>query len=224
MADKPPAQPGQKKNELMRALVDLVILALLLTGAASGGYYWGIHERLAPVTAVPAGTPGALPPPAQAMPAPVPVDVAITADATPDSNADSKPEIKPAGSKAKKAAGKSDQDRTKYWISSSGADYTGYSVTVKVNQTPVDNFFGPGKNIDITRYVKAGDNAVTFEAKALGDQYNKHPGEEGAELVLQLVSGPFLQENFGSSDVLLTYRRNAAESQDFNDTMHFKAD
>jgi hypothetical protein len=71
--------------------------------------------------------------------------------------------------------------------------------------------------------VKSGDNAVTFEAKSLGEQYNKHDGDAKSILTLQLVKGSHVQDEFKSSDVLVTYKRNATESEDFNDTEHFSA-
>lgn len=207
MTQKPSLQGvKQKGNELVKAMLDLLILGLLLGAAGFGGYFWGIHERLAPIQDVPPGTEHALPPSAVSA-APV------------------KTESKPAEAKADdsatdKAAPKS---KAKYWITSSGVDYTGYSITVKVNDTPVDNFFGPGKSVDVTRFVNQGDNEVNFEAKSLGEQYNKHKGDAASILTVQLVSGPHIQENFKSSDVVLSYKRNAAEMEDFNDTKHFTA-
>ena len=124
-----------------------------------------------------------------------------------------KPTTKPASAKPKASR--------KYWLSSSGVEYIGYSITVKVNGTAVDNFFGPGKNVDITRLVKKGTNTVVFDAKELGEQYNKHAGDDKAVLSVKIVSGPYIQENFSSKDVLLSYARNAAESETFNDTKTF---
>ena len=124
---------------------------------------------------------------------------------------------------AKAAAGK--EGKLKYWIVSSGSDYIGYSITVSVNGTAVDSFFGPGKCIDLTRYVRAGENTVSFDCKLLGDKYNKHKGDERSALTLALVSGAhIIPDNFKKSDVVLTYKRNASESEEFNDTEHFSRD
>lgn len=203
MSQQTTVQAAKKKGgELVKALLDLVILALLLAGAGFGGYFWGLHERLAPIQEVPPGTVGALPSSAVA---------AAPAVQTRPASADS----------AVSAPAKS--GKMKYWISSSGEEYIGYSITAKVNGNAVDSFFGPGKNVDVTRYVKSGDNAVTFEAKALGDQYNKHDGDAKSILTLNLVKGSHVQEEFKPSDVLITYKRNATESEDFNDTEHFTA-
>lgn len=209
MTDKPVVQAvKQKGNELVKAMLDLLILALLMGGSGFGGYFLGIHERLAPVQSVPPGTANALPPASASSAPPAAVKKDAKAGDSPVESAD----------KAKAANAK-----VKYWISSSGVDYTGYSITVKINDTPVDNFFGPGKNVDITRFVKEGDNEVTFESKALGAQYNKHPGDAASILTVQLVSGPHVQENYEPSAVVLSYARNASESDDVNDTKHFIA-
>jgi hypothetical protein len=194
-----------KAKELWRALVDLVVLAVLLVGTSFGGYYFGIHEKLAPVQNVPPGTAGALPPPIEPKPAEKPSQTSTA---------------------AKGSGGGQDtpNGKVKYWIASSGADYTGNSITVKVNDTPVDNFFGPGKIVDISRYVKSGDNTVVFDAKALGDGYNKHAGDAKARLVVQVVSGPSVRDDFKASDVLLSYSRDATQNADGSDSLHFTGD
>ncbi len=208
MSQQTTVQAAKKKGgELVKALLDLVILVLLLAGAGFGGYFWGLHERLAPIQEVPPGTVGALPPSAAAA------TQAPVKTVTESKSASADP-IAPAAAKVSK---------TKYWISSSGEEYIGYSITAKVNGNAVDSFFGPGKNVDVTRYIKSGDNAVTFEAKALGEQYNKHNDDAKSILTLQVVKGSHVQEEFKPSDVLVTYKRNAAESEDFNDTEHFNA-
>ncbi len=216
MTQKPVTQAAKTKgNDFVKAMLDLLILALLVGGAGFGGYFLGIHERLAPVQNVPPGTANAIPPPiAPTLPAKV-EENAPAPKPNRDADKTAADEQQPVKSGAKSPL--------KYWISSSGADYTGYSITVKINDTPVDNFFGPGKNVDITRFVKKGDNEVNFECKALGEQYNKHPGDAASELVVQLVAGPHVQDDFKAAAVVLTYKRNASESEDINETKHFAA-
>ena len=212
--DKLSSQSSRKPFNVLGALSDLLILALLVGGAGFGGYFLGIQQRLAPVVAVPPGTAGALPAQSASSPLTPALPPAKTSEsATAGSNQNTV--------SGKASAGEKQTSKTKYWLSSSGDDYTGYSVTVSVNGTAIDNFFGPGKNVDVTRHVVAGDNTVLFEAKALGDQYNKHKGDEQAILTVQLVSGPQLREDFKPTDVLLGFSRNAAENQDFKDTQHF---
>ncbi len=210
MSQQPALQAAKKKGqEFVKAMLDLVILTLLLAGAGFGGYFWGLHERLAPIQEVPPGTVGALPSSAVAA---VPVKTV-----TEPKTAVSEPATQAQASTPAKSG------KIKYWLASSGEEYIGYSITAKVNGNAVDSFFGPGKNVDVTRFVKSGDNQVSFEAKALGDQYNKHDGDAKSILTVQLVKGPHVQDDFKSSDVLVTYKRNATESEDFNDTEHFAA-
>ena len=87
----------------------------------------------------------------------------------------------------------------------------------------VDNFYGPGKLLDITRYVKKGENSVEFEAKQLGADYNKHEGDSKAALVLKVVGGSRVVQDFKPADVVLSYARNAAEEESFDNTLHFTA-
>lgn len=200
-------QAGKSKAGLfLRAIADLVIIGLLITGAAFGGYFWGTHQRLAPIADVPPGTPGAI------SPAGLPPPVSHSGSGGQASNS------------VTDAGGSQPQRRQKYWISSSGSDYIGYSITVKVNDTPVDSFFGPGKTVNITHLVKPGSNTVAFEAKALGSDYNKHSGDAASVLTVQVVGGPTVQENFKQSDVLATYSRNAEDSGDNSESAHFSGD
>lgn len=111
--------------------------------------------------------------------------------------------------------------KVKYWLTSSGADYCGYSITVQVNGQSVDSFFGPDKLVDITRLVRKGQNTLQMEAKYLGEQYNKHPGDKNYKLTIKLVKGPHVQDDYQAKDVLTSYTRNAGETQDVNDTLEF---
>ncbi len=214
----PPSKGTTKVGGFLRALGDLVILVLLLVAAGAGGYLWGIHQQLAPVEKVAPGTPGATATGLSPLPPPK-TDTAAkkeSSEAKPEKTEKTKSTSTEAA--AEEPAGKS---ATKYWISSSGADYTGYSVTVKVNDSAVDNFFGPGKNVDVTRLVKNGENTVVFDAKELGEQYNKHVGDAKSILTVQLVKGPHVSDSFKKSDVLLSYSRTAAQTEDDSNTLNF---
>ena len=201
----------------MRVMTDLLIIVLLITGAGFGGYFWGTHQQLAPVLKVAMGTPGALPPPLIS-----PVSATNTAAGDKKPAATSTPaEAAPAPAAESKPA---TQGKAKYWITSSGHDYIGYSITVKVNGTPVDSFFGPGKIVDVTSLVKPGDNTLECEAKQMGEQYNKHTGEAQYKLVLQLVSGEHISDSYPKSAILRTYERSAADTDDKTDTLHFAGD
>lgn len=217
MTQKP---PSQKDNSIVRAFIDLLVVGLLMVGSGFGGYYWGVHQKMAPVKTVVPGTPGALPPPANAADphtaAQAPTSTAVVAK--------QKSEDPPAASVSENGSKKEKKGKIKYWISSSGSDYVGYNITVRVNGEAVDSFFGPGKNVDVSRFVKHGDNTVSFDAKALGEQYNKHTGDAAAVLTVQIVKGPHVQDEYKPSDVLVTYKRTAVENQDFNDSMQFTGD
>lgn len=119
---------------------------------------------------------------------------------------------------AKKAALKK-----KYWVASSGNDYIGSSITVVVNGQPVDNFFGPGKLVDVSRFVKKGSNQITFDSKVLDDDYNQHLGNDKFDLTLKLVSGASVREDFDPNSVLLTFKRTAADMDDGSNTLDFTA-
>jgi hypothetical protein len=228
MTQKATTTAGKKGNSFVRALVDLFILVLLLAGAGAFGYWFGTQQRMAPVELVPPGTAGAksadgapAPAPAAKEPAAVaPVTSRSTASAS-DSQESPEPAAAPAPKPSKPAKG---HGKLKYWLMSTGSDYVGYSITVSVNGTSVDNFFGPGKTVDITRLVKKGTNDIAFDAQALEEKYNQHKGDQNYKLTVVLVGSPSVSENYKPDEVLLTYRRTAADSQNFNDTMHFVAE
>jgi hypothetical protein len=212
------------KVNVLGGISDFIILILLLAGAGFGGYYYGTHQQMAPVEKVPPGRPGAITA-TPAAPRVIPTAAVSTAtspaSAPPASTAETAQSTPSAAPTSPASDSKQKSKPLKYWLASSGEDYTGYSITVSVNGNVVDNFFGPGKNVDVTRHVKAGDNTVLFDAKALGEQYNKHKGDAKADLTVELVCGPHIQDNYKKSDVLLSYTRNSAEDEDFSDTKHF---
>jgi hypothetical protein len=232
-----PTGTGKKGAGFLRALGDLCILGLLLTAAGGGGYFWGLHQQLAPVEKVGPGTPGAVQP-AGSSSLPPPKNEQSTSKKESKETKESK-ESKESGEIGTTKSTKSDSSDSadssssgdegsnkhaakKYWLTSSGADYVGYSITVKVNGNPVDSFFGPGKIVDVTQLVKAGDNVVTCDSKNLGDQYNKHIGDGSSVLTLQLVAAPHMTDTFKKSDVVLSYKRSATDSESSTDTFHFK--
>lgn len=204
-----------KGGTIVRAFIDLIILALLVCGAGFGGYWYGMHERLAPVHDVPPGTAAALPPSVVTPPSGTSTATSTSSGPSSATNPTSTPA--PVSSTARKG-------KRKYWVVSSGTDYTGYSIVVSVNGSAVDSFFGPGKSVDVTRFVKPGqENEVKFEEKALGEKYNKHPGDESAELKVRVVHGPQITEDFKPEDVLITVTRNASESESVDETKQFEA-
>jgi hypothetical protein len=203
---------GGKGNEIMRALLDLVVVVLLLIASGFGGYWYGLSQRLAPVQNVPPGTPGALPAPIAALVAAVnPQGTATNASQSSTATTTTASTSKPVTKK-------------KYWVTSSGTEYIGSAITVKVNDATIDMFYGPGKLVNVTDKIRSGQNTVTFETKVLGSEYNKHKGDSDAVLTVQLVNGPQVQDNFKPSDVVVTYKRSATDSESSTESMHFTGD
>ena len=231
-------KPKAKGPNVVGALTDFLILVLMIGGAGFGGYFFGTTQRLAPVKLVAPGTPGAVSPekaemtPVNTVPAAASskaaaastaaTPTAATTPATPTTTSThTSTNTSTNTSHTGSATPAANTEKKKYWLVSSGSEYVGYAPTVNVNGKDVDNFFGPGKTQNITKLVKEGENSITFNAKHLEAGYNKHKGDASAELIIQLVSGPFVTDEFSASDVLLTYKRNAAETDNFNDTKHF---
>ena len=215
MTQKP--APPLKKQTLKGALFDLLVLVLMLCAAGFGGYFYGTHQKMAIVDLVPPGTTGA-----REMvnnSASNSNSTANTDKPSGSSKSTAQADDKPAHRDNAKKPGK-----LKYWLASSGDRFVGYQIAVTVNDTPVDNFFAPGKQVDITDLVKKGENNVVFQANQLEEKFNQHKGEAKYALTVQLVSGPALTENFKPGDVILTYRRTAADNQNFNDPMQFVAE
>lgn len=111
----------------------------------------------------------------------------------------------------------------RYWITSSGTEDVGYLVKVLLNGEQVDNFYQPGKIVEITNKVKSGKNDLEFEAKMLEEGFNKHKGDSSSAIELKVVCGTAYKEDFKGSDVLLTYKRTAADGQDYSDAKTFNS-
>lgn len=212
MTQKPKSAIASAGSGIMRAIGDLLLLLLMLGASGGAGYWFGTIQRMAPVQLVGAGTPGAVPT--------TPNTVAPKSGGGKPEETDEQPEETvtvtptPAPSSTKKHS-------KKFWIASSGSDYIGYSIKVTVNDQDVDNFFAPGKAVDITRLLKKGDNSITFNAQELEEKFNAHKGDDSKKLILNLVSGPVIQENYKPGDVVLSYQRNAAQTENDTQTMKF---
>src|ERR1700733_3679540 len=122
---------GKKGNTFLRAIGDLVILCLLLAGSGFGGYFWGTHQQLAPIQKVPPGTPGAISANGASSIFPSKSDQAKSDQSKSDSQSNSER----ASNSSDQSSSDKPHSKKKFWISSSGTDYTGYSITVKVNDT-----------------------------------------------------------------------------------------
>lgn len=207
------------KKTLVGAFFDFIIICLLLAGAGFGGYFWGTHQRLVPVMMVPPGTLGAK----------TAAEVGLAPDTATDKAAAAKPGDKATAPKAGEAAAAAPaaaahSGMTKYWLISSGSDYVGYNITVNVGSDPVDSFFGPDKIVDITKHIKPGQQvSIQFDAKQMGEQFNKYSGDATKELTIKLVKGPHVQETFSDKDVLMSFSRNAAQTESEQETKTFTA-
>ncbi|HEY9679890.1 MAG TPA: hypothetical protein V6C76_17940 [Drouetiella sp.] len=208
MTQKPSAkaQIAKAGNDVVKALADLVLLLLMLGAAGGAGYWFGTTQRMAPIQMVGPGTPGAMPAPN----AVTPTKAETKSEASHEERSD---DVQVAS--APKKHGK------KYWVESSGSDYIGYSIKVNVNDQDVDNFFAPGKAVDVTRLLKAGQNSITFNAQVLDEKFNAHKGDASKKLVVKLITGPAVQEDYKPSDVVLTYQRNAGQSESDTQTFTF---
>jgi hypothetical protein len=231
---KSAAVPGKKSTlqVIKGALVDLFVLALLLAAAGFGGYFWGTHQKLAVVDLVPPGTPGAREAVNQIGATKAPEDAAnVTASKATTASASSSGATKSTDSTADSgtssttsSAAKTPAKHTgklKYWVSSSGTRLIGYAIAVTVNGQPVDNFFAPGKQVDITDMIKKGKNSVDFDAKVLEDKFNQHKGDDSAVMTVSIDCGPAISENVKPADVLVSYKRNAAETENYTDQKSF---
>lgn len=169
----------------------ILILVLLLVGAGAGGYFFATQQKFAPIKTVTSGTPGAI---AQQE------AQAATSVSTPL-----------FGSTVK----------NKYWISSRGNYRVGYAITVFVNGQRAGQFSEPDRKLEISRFVKPGENQITFVAKHLPDGMIENKGASYRWLTLEVKSGNSLQSFSHDVSTLLSYKRTAAEDSDYNDQLSF---
>ncbi len=114
----------------------------------------------------------------------------------------------------------SSQLKKKYWLHSYGYDHVGFSITVLVNGQEAGQFFSDNKDVDVTKFVKPGENSIQFKAKLLPSGMREHAGESGYYLTLYLYSGNVVGQANGKEE-LLKYTRHANEFEDHDDTMTF---
>lgn len=110
--------------------------------------------------------------------------------------------------------------KKKYWLYSYGNDHVGYNITVSINGQRAGQFNTDGREVDVTRFVKPGDNTINFDAAVLPDGMREHAGNSSYALTIHLYSGNVVGQSAGR-DEILKYSRNAAEFDPHNDTMSF---
>lgn len=107
-----------------------------------------------------------------------------------------------------------------YWIHTKGWDRAGYAIKVFINDQPVGTFSTQDRLDDVTKYVKAGDNKIRFQAKAL-PQGNRND-YTGAYLTITLNQGSkFSSKGYKDAQTLVEYTRKVSETDDFDDNMDF---
>ncbi|MBI4533303.1 MAG: hypothetical protein HY711_05080 [Candidatus Melainabacteria bacterium] len=176
---------------VMATAKGMLILILLIVLAGAGGYFFGTYQKFAPVQGVPPGTVGAIS----------------------DSSS--------LGGQTPLTMSTPGRLKNQYWIQSKGDQHVGYSIAVFVNGKLVDKFFTPNKTVDISNMVKPGENQVTFQSKLLPAGMREHSGNSAYSLSLDFVSAKTIRPNYTQSDVLLSYKRTAADFEDYNDEMSF---
>jgi hypothetical protein len=110
--------------------------------------------------------------------------------------------------------------KKKYWLYSYGSDHVGYNITVSINGQKAAQFNTDGREVDVTRFVKQGENQINFDAAVLPEGMREHAGNSSYYLQVHLYSGNVVGQNSGR-DEILKYSRNAAEFDPHNDTMSF---
>jgi hypothetical protein len=139
----------------------------------------------------------------------------------------SAPSTADATSTTTTAGGSSESSGTlknKYWIHSGGYDQSGYAITVWINGKRIDKFTAPRRDVDITKYVKPGENTIRFEAQSLPASMRDqdHLTSNWYELSVNLASSPQMYSGAPKEgDTLLKYKRNITETQNYDDTMSF---
>lgn len=167
----------------------MLILVLLIIASGAGGYFFGTYQKFAPVENV------------------APSSMSLNDQSTSPGQGTTL-SLNAPGSLKKK-----------YWLHSSGDEHVGYAISVFVNGQMVDRIFTPNRDIDISKYVKPGENQVTFQAKVLPDGMREHKGNASYFLNISVKSGDAIGQS-GAGE-LLNYRRNANEFEDYNDTLDF---
>jgi hypothetical protein len=190
MTSSPQGSPVPKKGGgAMSTAKGILIMILLLVLAGAGGYFFGTMQLVAPVRKVAPGTTGA---------------VEMSTNTT--------------GGAATSSASVSGTLKKDYWLQSKGEDRVGYAISISINGKPVGQISGPGREIEITKYLNSGNNQLLFQAKSLpmsqrDATYNWH------KLTIDVMGGKKFGEKFTNGQSLAQYTRAVTDQQDYNDVV-----
>ncbi len=113
-----------------------------------------------------------------------------------------------------------------YWIHTKGWERAGYIVTVAINGQTVDKFSKPDVSVDVSKLVRLGKNSITYTAKSL--PLDQRSDTQSAYLTVELMETPKKENEkiedfkFENGDLLVDYRREVTDTEDFNDTKTFE--
>lgn len=107
-----------------------------------------------------------------------------------------------------------------YWISTRGYERAGFAIKVYVNDTDAGTFQTPDRLVDVTRFVKLGDNKIRFVAKAL--PAGNRTDNSNAYFQLALYQGEkYSSKGYKNGEKLVEYERKVTETEDFDDSQDF---
>jgi hypothetical protein len=163
--------------------------------------------------AMPSTTPGATTP---AMPSTTPSATTPALPATPQG---APPAITTAAPAASSSPAASTALKHAYWIQTSGWDRAGFEIKVYINDQLAGTFATIDQTEDITKLVKAGDNKVRFDAKAL--PAGNRNDFANAFLTISINQGQKTDTGFTNAKTLVEYKRKVSEMENFDDVMDF---
>jgi hypothetical protein len=107
-----------------------------------------------------------------------------------------------------------------YWIHTHGYDRAGYAIKVFINDQDVGTFQTPERLVEVTRFVKPGDNRIRFLARALPE--GNRTDNPHAHLKLALYQGEkYSSKGFKNGEKLVEYDRKVTETEDFDNSQDF---
>ncbi len=107
-----------------------------------------------------------------------------------------------------------------YWISTYGYERAGYAIKVYINDNDVGIFQTENRIVEVTKFVKPGDNKIRFVAKALPE--GNRTDNSSAYLQVNLFQGEkYSSKGYKNGEKLVQYERKVTETDNFDDTQDF---